>query len=344
MNCRLTCDDAIRNSLVSNGAVLQKTKPQSRTPKHRNPQAQRHSSIELPLSSHQSIKVPKHISGAVHAKSVEQRLKELTLEVENDLNKVAPQEDYFGNCAKCGSAVYGALKACQAMGKIYHNDCFTCCCCSRTLRGKAFFNVNGKIYCDEDYKYSGFQKSASKCFLCGHPIMEMILQALGKCYHPGCFRCNICNKSLDGIPFTIGSNNKIYCVEDYSKIQEALVPTCAKCCLPIMAEDGRKETMKVVAMNKDFHLSCFVCDNCGIKLTDKSQPTYFMNKTSVMCDRCHAAKVQYGQQQCYAQPTKGFHPPPNQLPTHAIRHRSWEISSRPQHHYHQENRVKSWNQ
>lgn len=36
-----------------------------------------------------------------------------------------------GVCVKCNKAVYGANQACQAMGSLYHDSCFTCSACSK---------------------------------------------------------------------------------------------------------------------------------------------------------------------------------------------------------------------
>lgn len=61
------------------------------------------------------------------------------------------------------------------------------------------------------------QNTLETCNICSKPIMERILRATGKAYHPHCFTCVVCHRSLDGIPFTVDASNHIHCIEDFHK-------------------------------------------------------------------------------------------------------------------------------
>uniref|UniRef100_A0ABI8ALR7 LIM domain-containing protein 1 n=1 Tax=Felis catus TaxID=9685 RepID=A0ABI8ALR7_FELCA len=159
--------------------------------------------------------------------AAELKLEALTQRLEREMDG-HPKADYFGACVKCSKGVFGAGQACQAMGNLYHDACFTCAACSRKLRGKAFYFVNGKVFCEEDFLYSGFQQSADRCFLCGHLIMDM----------------------------------------------------------------GSDETIRVVSMDRDFHVECYHCEDCGLELNDEDGHRCYPLEDHLFCHSCHVKRLE----------------------------------------------------
>lgn len=164
-------------------------------------------------------------------------------------------------CFTCGEAIAEGKPGCKALEKIFHIACFKCDKCGKQLAGSSFYNVDGKPLCDADYK-----NTLEKCKKCGEVITERLLRASGNAYHPSCFLCIACKKSLDNVPYTLDSANDIHCIPCF---QAKYAPRCAVCSQPIIPKEGETESVRIVAMDKSFHIDCYRCEDCNVQLSSK---------------------------------------------------------------------------
>ncbi|XP_021353077.1 lipoma-preferred partner homolog [Mizuhopecten yessoensis] len=195
------------------------------------------------------------------------------------------EPDYFGMCSRCGKKVMGENNACTTNDQVYHIACFTCLGCGTMLRGKSFYSMDSKPYCETCYL-----NTLERCSVCSKPVTDRLLRATGKPYHPGCFTCVVCGKSLDGVPFTVDATNQIHCIEDFHK---KFAPRCCVCQLPIMPDVGLEETVRVVAMDRSFHVQCYRCEDCGLLLSSEAEGRgcYPLDE-HILCKNCNAKRIQ----------------------------------------------------
>ncbi|XP_057712330.1 thyroid receptor-interacting protein 6 [Corythoichthys intestinalis] len=214
----------------------------------------------------------------------EEELDRLTKKLVYDMNH-PPAEDYFGRCARCGDNVVGDGSGCVAMEQVFHVECFTCITCHARLRGQPFYALDKKSYCETCYI-----STLEQCSKCSKPILDRILRAMGKAYHPRCFTCVVCNCCLDGVPFTVDATSQIHCIEDFHR---KYAPRCSVCGEPIMPEAGQEETVRIVALDRSFHVNCYVCEECGLLLSSEGEGRgCYPLDGHILCKGCSARRIQ----------------------------------------------------
>lgn len=68
-------------------------------------------------------------------------------------------------------------------------------------------------------------------------------------------------------------------------------PKCAACGKGITPVEGTEETVRVVSMNKDFHVDCYICEDCGIQLTDEPDKRCYPLEGCLLCRSCHLTRI-----------------------------------------------------
>uniref|UniRef100_A0A9J8CGE1 Actin binding LIM protein family, member 3 n=1 Tax=Cyprinus carpio carpio TaxID=630221 RepID=A0A9J8CGE1_CYPCA len=166
------------------------------------------------------------------------------------------------HCFRCREVCKGEVVRVQHVH--FHIKCFTCQVCGCDLAQSGFFQKSGEYICTADYQCL----YGTKCDSCGDFISGEVVSALGRTYHPKCFVCSVCRK-----PFPIGdrvtfSGKECVCQQCSLKLVNSNEPIkihgpshCAGC------KEEIKQGQSLLALEKQWHVSCFRCQTCGLVLT-----------------------------------------------------------------------------
>ncbi|MBN3316371.1 ABLM3 protein, partial [Atractosteus spatula] len=166
------------------------------------------------------------------------------------------------HCFRCRDVCKGEVVRVQNVH--FHVKCFTCQVCGCDLARSGFFQKNGEYICTADYQ----RLYGTKCDSCGDFITGEVVSALGRTYHPKCFVCSVCRK-----PFPIGdrvtfSGKDCVCQQCSHTLVNTNEPIkihgpshCAGC------KEEIRQGQSLLALEKQWHVSCFKCQTCGIVLT-----------------------------------------------------------------------------
>ncbi|CAL7942957.1 unnamed protein product [Xylocopa violacea] len=160
-------------------------------------------------------------------------------------------------CAHCNSYVRGPFIT--ALGQIWCPDHFVCvnAQCRRPLQDIGFVEEKGQLYCE--YCFERF--IAPTCNKCSNKIKGDCLNAIGKHFHPECFKCSYCGKLFGNSPFFL-EEGLPYCEADWN---ELFTTKCFACGFPVEAGDRWVE-----ALNNNYHSQCFNCTMCKKNLEGQS--------------------------------------------------------------------------
>nr|XP_020455390.1 actin-binding LIM protein 3-like isoform X3 [Monopterus albus] len=164
-------------------------------------------------------------------------------------------------CAHCGEVCRGEVV--RVKKKHFHVHCFTCQVCGCDLVRSGFFHHSGEYICTDDYQ----RLYGTQCDSCDQYITGEVVSALGRTYHSHCFVCSICKS-----PFPIGDRvtfcgKKCVCQQcSHSLSSDKPVKVhgpsyCAGCGEEI------KQGQSLLALERQWHVSCFKCRTCGCALT-----------------------------------------------------------------------------
>ncbi|XP_050394162.1 prickle planar cell polarity protein 3-B isoform X3 [Patella vulgata] len=176
------------------------------------------------------------------------------------------QQLFASNCEECTKPIGPDFKDLSYKERHWHEFCFKCSECQKSLVDQPFAPKNEKIYCSDCHD----NIFAARCDGCNDPFRGGMkkFEYKGKQWHEQCFTCTVCNQAISNKSF-IPRDEKVICVPCY---EENFAQRCTKCS-SVINKGG------VTYKNTPFHKDCFTCTNCskllsGEKFTSKEEKPY----------------------------------------------------------------------
>ncbi|XP_072354125.1 paxillin-like isoform X7 [Scyliorhinus torazame] len=212
------------------------------------------------------------------------------------LNKLGVATVAKGVCAACNKPIAGQVVT--AMGRTWHPEHFVCIHCQEEIGSRNFFERDGQPYCENDYH----NLFSPRCYYCNGPILDKVVTALDKTWHPEHFFCAQCGAFFGPDGFH-EKDGKAYCRKDYF---DMFAPKCGGCARAILEN-------YISALNSLWHPECFVCRECftpfinGSFFEHEGQPyceMHYHERRNSLCSGCQ--KPITGR--CITAMGKKFHP------------------------------------
>ncbi|KAL3233213.1 Rho-type GTPase-activating protein 1 [Nakaseomyces bracarensis] len=139
-------------------------------------------------------------------------------------------------CANCNKIISHSSQErkpiLKALGKYYHEECFTCHDCQKPLKPKYFpFEIDEKegketiLLCQYHY----FERNSLLCHVCDEPLRGLYFTAFGNRYDEEHFSCTICHTPC-GVRKCFINDDKLYCRFHFIKY---FSKRCVGCDFPI---------------------------------------------------------------------------------------------------------------
>lgn len=201
-------------------------------------------------------------------------------DLSSDMEKMGVRTSAKGQCASCGKCIVG--KVVTALGVPWHPEHFVCFHCGVELASLGFFERDGRAYCDHDYH----NLFSPRCAYCNGPILQKIVSALEKTWHPEHFFCTECGEPFGEQGF-LEKEGKPYCLSDFYRL---FAPKCSGCDQPV-----RENYLS--AANQLWHPECFVCTDCHTPFSDGCFyeldsrplcPLHYHARKGLLCGGCKA--------------------------------------------------------